>query len=209
MSHHNELLKISPITDNIYISGIFPLYSDEDKIIKSEGITHILSCVERSRVSDAHNNIIASHPGVTILYIPYDDNVTQNLWNKNRNHTQLIKNAQDVSEHQHIVEQLKLYNNKPMIEIAYHFIDNAVSSGNKVLVHCMAGVSRSVSTVTYYLMKKYNINFFYAFNYIQSKRSIANPNNSFRYQLIMYNRIGDQFNKSHADQIINTIQEQA
>jgi len=38
----------------------------------------------------------------------------------------------------------------------YHFIDNNLRSTN-VLVHCMAGVSRSATIVIAYIMKKYRM----------------------------------------------------
>lgn len=78
------------------------------------------------------------------------------------------------------------YYNKPMIEIGYHFIDNAISENQNILIHCMAGISRSVSITTYYFMKKYNTSFHEALLFIKKKRFIANPNISFQNQLLKY-----------------------
>ena len=55
-------------------------------------------------------------------------------------------------------------------------------SGN-ILVHCTAGVSRSVSIVIAYLMKEKNMTYDDALSFIKKKRPIANPNKSFIYQL--------------------------
>lgn len=66
------------------------------------------------------------------------------------------------------------------------FIDNSLKNGNKVYVHCMCGVSRSVAIVCAYLAKKYNIEPIKAVNMIRKNRPIANPNNSFMQQLENY-----------------------
>lgn len=39
-------------------------------------------------------------------------------------------------------------------ESTYQFIDNAISSGGRVYVHCVAGVSRSSTIVIHYVMRK-------------------------------------------------------
>lgn len=54
-------------------------------------------------------------------------------------------------------------------EKAFEFIDRNRKYTN-VLVHCFLGISRSVSLVTAYLMKKYNLNFEKALWKIKSKR---------------------------------------
>lgn len=49
----------------------------------------------------------------------------------------------------------------------------------KILVHCMAGVSRSASVVIYYLMKKHGWTYDQAFNEVVKKRHVINPNQGF------------------------------
>ena len=61
-----------------------------------------------------------------------------------------------------------------------------IDSGECVLVNCMAGISRSATIVIAYLMTKQNLTFQEAFNFVKSKRSIINPNESFITQLIEY-----------------------
>lgn len=53
----------------------------------------------------------------------------------------------------------------------------------KLLVNCRAGVSRSVTIVTNYIMRKYNISLDNALKYIKNKRPIADPNSGFINQL--------------------------
>lgn len=66
------------------------------------------------------------------------------------------------------------------------FIHSAVVSGGCVLVHCNAGVSRSVSVVIAYLMKHYGMSFDEAFKFVKSKRSFVRPNVGFVEQLKLY-----------------------
>ncbi len=66
----------------------------------------------------------------------------------------------------------------------YKFIDKHLSSGVNVLIHCHAGISRSVSFAAYYLMRSKQISFTDALDKIRAKRPIAAPNHGFCKQLI-------------------------
>ncbi|XWV25725.1 putative tyrosine-protein phosphatase [Tupanvirus soda lake] len=201
MSVHPDLTKISQVTDNLFLSGIFPLEDNYD-LIKKLNIKYILSCVDRNYISEVHDKIMIDNPDLTILYIPYNDEIEQNLWKKNKNNVNVIKYAGCLDDFNKVKQQIDIYNNKPMIEIGYHFIDNAINSGNNVLVHCMAGISRSVSLVVYYLMKKYHLNYDKAFSFVKNKRGIANPNDSFKSQLQKYQRKRERFTEIDASGII-------
>ena len=65
----------------------------------------------------------------------------------------------------------------------YQFIDQAIQEGGTVLVHCYAGVSRSSSTVIYYLMRKYDLSLKDALGYVRAHRWFINPNLGFLRQL--------------------------
>lgn len=204
MNIPSDLSKISKITNNIYLSGIYPL--DENyELIKKLNIKYILSCVDRNYISEVHDKIMLSNPDVTILYIPYNDEIGQNLWMKNNDHINIIKYICSSDDFNELTYQLKKYKNKPMIEIGYHFINNAVGSDSNILIHCMAGISRSVSLTIYYLMKKYKFGYDDAINIIKQNRIIANPNDSFKSQLQKYQSKRDQFTESDAKNIIKTI----
>lgn len=69
---------------------------------------------------------------------------------------------------------------------AHAFIDEALNGGGAILVHCMAGVSRSATLVTSYVMKEKNWNPFEAFDHVKNQRSRAKPRTTFREQLEAY-----------------------
>ena len=68
----------------------------------------------------------------------------------------------------------------PHIDASIQFIKKCESN---VLVHCSAGVSRSVSIVVAYLMKEKGMSYSDSIHYVRKRRPIANPNYSFVQQL--------------------------
>lgn len=80
-------------------------------------------------------------------------------------------------------------------EITNHYLDNIISKNisssneknkHKILIHCICGVSRSVTILLAYIIKKYNYTPKYALKLVQKKRDIANPNDNFMKQLWTY-----------------------
>eukprot|EP00802_Teleaulax_amphioxeia_P013362 Tamp_13412.p1 GENE.Tamp_13412~~Tamp_13412.p1 ORF type:complete len:435 (-),score=91.89 Tamp_13412:248-1552(-) len=65
------------------------------------------------------------------------------------------------------------------------FIELGCKKG-AVLVHCWAGISRSVSCICAYLMDHEQYTFHEALNHIRVGRPLANPNEGFRKQLELY-----------------------
>ena len=92
----------------------------------------------------------------------------------------------ELNAYEKINNILRSYIDTPMIEISYDIIDSVVNNNEKILIHCMAGISRSVSMIIYYLMRKYNINYDASRIFIKNQRSIINPNISFQTQLKNY-----------------------
>jgi hypothetical protein len=204
MKKIGEITQINQVTDHIFISGILPLEINI-RLLKELKIKYILCCVDQLYVADIHNKILLDNPDITILYLPYDDDIYQNLWTPNQNAVKMISYLTNSTDHQKLSQMLSLYQNKPLIEIGYHFIDNAVGHNQNILVHCMAGVSRSASMVIYYLMKKNHWSFIKAFSTVQNARSIAKPNDSFRAQLAQYGINRDGFTESGAQNIIKKL----
>jgi protein-tyrosine phosphatase len=65
----------------------------------------------------------------------------------------------------------------------YDFID---STRKGILVHCIAGYSRSTTVVIAYLMRKFNVTFYEAYHYVRVHRSVTRPNPGFIEQLRKY-----------------------
>ncbi|ANB13451.1 tyrosine protein phosphatase YVH1 [Sugiyamaella lignohabitans] len=78
------------------------------------------------------------------------------------------------------------------------FMDDAINAGNSILVHCMAGVSRSATAVCAYLMRTHVWTSEQALTFVKSKRSVANPNTSFLDQLKIFYLCGYEVSESKA-----------
>lgn len=204
MITNSDLSKISQINENIFISGIFPLDSNHT-IIKKMNIKFILACLDRNFISEVHNKIILNDPDIMILYLPCNDDINQNLWTKNTGKADLVKYINSMPDYDKLVQKINMYNGKPLIEIGYHFINSVVAENKNILVHCIAGVSRSVSMVVYFLMKKMHMTYEGAITMVKSKRQSACPNDSFRAQLTKYQEKRDQFTESDANDVISCI----
>lgn len=68
---------------------------------------------------------------------------------------------------------------------AYEVIEKGRAYGN-VLVHCMAGVSRSASMVIAYIMRKQRKSYQEAFAIAKERRAKVNPNEGFVVQLLKF-----------------------
>ena len=69
-----------------------------------------------------------------------------------------------------------------------NYINEAKEKQGRVLIHCYKGVSRSVSILISYLIYLYKWTYDEAFDFVQSKRSIANPNIGFYLQLKTFHK---------------------
>lgn len=84
-----------------------------------------------------------------------------------------VEDSHDVNMLQHLPE-------------AFAFIENARISGERVLVHCHAGMSRSVTVILAYLMKFFNHTLDSAYEHVKQRKSDISPNFSFMGQLLEY-----------------------
>ena len=87
------------------------------------------------------------------------------------------------------------------------FIVSAHSEDGNVLVHCMCGISRSVTIILAYMIKKYNYTYDDALKFIKDKKKSINPNDGFMRQLKKYEKLVTLVNSKQASQpVLQTVQ---
>ncbi|KAL0067179.1 tyrosine protein phosphatase yvh1 [Marasmius tenuissimus] len=97
-----------------------------------------------------------------------------------------------VSIHETFIKHQILLDDTEEADILQHFLPSIsfiqaeVSKGRGVLVHCQAGISRSVAIVAAYLMYDQNLTPEEALDLIQKSRPIADPNPGFLTQLHIF-----------------------
>ena len=69
-----------------------------------------------------------------------------------------------------------------------NYIDEAKEKNGRILIHCYKGVSRSVSVLISYLIYLYKWTYDKAFDFVQLKRPVANPNIGFYLQLKTFHK---------------------
>lgn len=114
--------------------------------------------------------------------------------NFNRNHIDFVVNIttdapfwEDVESLRIALEDDSTTNMLPYLDFAVDKIHEAITRRRAhVLVHCVAGVSRSASVVIAYLIKYRRMNLRGAFNYCYNLRPVIRPNNGFMSQLMNY-----------------------
>ena len=82
-------------------------------------------------------------------------------------------------------ENIRQYFDQCFAFIEERLAKDGETEGN-LLVHCVAGMSRSPTVVIAYLMEKYSLSAADALNFVKHKRSIVNPNAGFLRQLKKY-----------------------
>lgn len=113
-----------------------------------------------------------------------------------RNITLLINAAQELPKMElSNVEVIKLFlDDAPYAMISCHFdriadkINEHLSNGGRVMVHCVLGVSRSTSLCLAYYIKYRNMTLKQAFDHISAKRPCVRPNPGFWRQLVEYEK---------------------
>uniref|UniRef100_H3C1F4 Dual specificity protein phosphatase n=1 Tax=Tetraodon nigroviridis TaxID=99883 RepID=H3C1F4_TETNG len=109
--------------------------------------------------------------------IKYILNVTPNLPN-------LFENAGEFKYKQIPISDHWSQNLSQFFPEAIGFIDEARGQKCGVLVHCLAGISRSVTVTVAYLMQKLNLSMNDAYDIVKMKKSNISPNFNFMGQLL-------------------------
>eukprot|EP01080_Neovahlkampfia_damariscottae_P001187 gene1187-10701_t len=96
------------------------------------------------------------------------------------------------------VSDCESFNLKEIFSETNEFIQEGLTEGTGVLIHCVAGVSRSSSVCIAYLMKTKSWTFEKTVQHIKTSREIIMPNKGFVQQLKDYqNEISLEFVKQH------------
>ncbi|KAL3111677.1 hypothetical protein niasHT_010629 [Heterodera trifolii] len=77
----------------------------------------------------------------------------------------------------------------PHFDAAFEFIEAARASGHKVLVHCLAGISRSPTLVIAYVMRAKQVVSDEAYKFVKNLRPTISPNFNFLGQLMEFEKL--------------------
>jgi dual specificity phosphatase 12 len=79
----------------------------------------------------------------------------------------------------------------------FQYIHGILENDERVLVHCVAGVSRSATIITAYLMRLKQIRFKAALAMLKRVRPFVSPNDGFLEQLRLYQTMGNRVDVDH------------
>ena len=168
---HNPInLNLQEIEKNKEENNInkFPKYNRMKINLKEE--LHMDNNNER-KIEEDYNEIIKD-----FLYISGSGDLCENLYFSGINY--LTLNIRDnVSE-----------NIECLFFKCINYISETREKNGRVLIHCYKGVSRSVSIIISYLIFLHKWNYDEAFDFVQLKRPIANPNIGFYLQLKTFHK---------------------
>lgn len=159
---------LSEVHPNIFISSVETAF--QYKQLKDKGITHIINL---SGFNNGYPPILrAESPDIrSSSSAPRSMN---GGYPENFNYLRID------------IDDLETENISQYFPLTTEFIHNALDSGGKVLVHCIAGISRSPTIVIAYLISKLYYTPQIALKKLREIRPIINPNDGFRKQLIEF-----------------------
>ncbi|KAM3587758.1 uncharacterized protein V6R79_013477 [Siganus canaliculatus] len=76
----------------------------------------------------------------------------------------------------------------PWLDRSVDFIEKAKASNARVLVHCLAGISRSATIAIAYIMKRMDLSLDEAYRFVKEKRPTISPNFNFLGQLLDFEK---------------------
>ncbi|NXR59887.1 DUS16 phosphatase, partial [Rhadina sibilatrix] len=76
----------------------------------------------------------------------------------------------------------------PWLDNSVDFIEKAKASNGRVLVHCLAGISRSATIAIAYIMKRMDMSLDEAYRFVKEKRPTISPNFNFLGQLLDFEK---------------------
>ena len=167
-------------TDSINIKALNEDYSLKDserkKIISDYYSKHLSEIIPNFLYLSSYNaaknkNLLESNKITYIINCAAD--FCDNYFEQEKKYTYLSFYIKD-----HVLENIEC-----IFYECIKFIENVKEKGGRVLVHCIQGISRSVTIVMAYLIYKNKFTYDKAFNLVQNKREISSPNFGFSIQL--------------------------
>uniref|UniRef100_A0A8D3EDJ4 Dual specificity phosphatase 16 n=1 Tax=Scophthalmus maximus TaxID=52904 RepID=A0A8D3EDJ4_SCOMX len=76
----------------------------------------------------------------------------------------------------------------PWLDRSVEFIEKAKAANARVLVHCLAGISRSATIAIAYIMKRMDMSLDEAYRFVKEKRPTISPNFNFLGQLLDFEK---------------------
>lgn len=160
---------LTRILGGIYVGSIDPI-NDHTRLHALFQITHILSAIKFEVIPE---HLVRN--SYTLKNIPVDDDL----------HTNIL---QYFNETNRFLDSC-LFPNEEEYDPALADFKGKPQRG-AVLIHCQAGVSRSVSFTVAYLMYRYRLDLKMALYAVKRKRPVAQPNENFMRQLQLYQDMG-------------------
>ncbi|KAK7896745.1 hypothetical protein WMY93_022070 [Mugilogobius chulae] len=88
----------------------------------------------------------------------------------------------------------------PWLDRSVEFIEKAKACNARVLVHCLAGISRSATIAIAYIMMRMNMSLDEAYRFVKEKRPTISPNFNFLGQLLDFEKRIKSGNSSETDE---------
>ena len=180
LNNNNKNNQNLDYTDTINIKALNEDYNLKDnerkKIIYDYYSKHLSEVIPNFLYLSSYNaaknkNLLEKYKITHILNCAAD--FCENIYEQENKYTYLSFYLKD-----HVLENIEC-----IFYECIKFIENAKEKGGRVLVHCIQGISRSVTIVMAYLIFKNKFTYDKAFNIVQNKREISSPNFGFSIQL--------------------------
>jgi atypical dual specificity phosphatase len=145
-------------------------------------ITHIISVLEEPITFPR------TEQPLKLLHIPASDSINTDLLSFMDQTTEFIKEAIGINKQDHVQPSTTSLSATEEIIDSEPPISSGPTQENRVLVHCLAGMSRSATIVIAYLLATTPMTAVEATGFVRSKREIVRPNYGFTKQLEQYER---------------------
>ncbi|KAF9594147.1 hypothetical protein IFM89_028401 [Coptis chinensis] len=183
------------VRENLFIGDI----EDAAKILQngSEEITHVLSLLSSASISffsEWRSDIVIPIKEIKKVFFGGSEKEEEEE-EKNNNKKKLLCLVEYAGKDLKFVRMgvplrdMESENLLDYLDVCLDFIDNSRKEGG-VLVHCFAGVSRSASIITAYLMRSEQLPLEDALESLRKSRETVCPNDGFLDQLKMFEDMG-------------------